>query len=188
MRQLRVEYWEKVRDIEPKNLVFIDEMGILLGLMRTHARAPKGSRAIDLRSVDRGKKITTIGAITIDSVLAVMTIDGSMNGDVFTVFIEQLLGPHLWPGAVVVMDNLSAHNLETITPVIEAVGAQVINLSPYSPDFNPIELWWAQLKSFLRRFRPTTPEAVDKLIALAINLINPHHFRNYFTNCCYCTS
>jgi transposase len=91
--------------------------------------------------------------------------------------------PNLWSGAVVVMDNLSAHKLDSIVPMIEAVGAKVICLSSYSPDFNPIELWWSQLKSFLRSFAPTTTEMVDKLISVALDLINPQHLRNWFANC-----
>ncbi|WP_442940757.1 transposase, partial [Nostoc sp.] len=91
-------------------------------------------------------------------------------------------------GAVVVMDNLSAHKLDSIVPMIEAVGAKVICLSSYSPDFNPIELWWSQLKSFLRSFAPTTTEIVDQLISVALDLINPQHLRNWFASCCYCTS
>jgi transposase len=86
------------------------------------------------------------------------------------------------------MDNLSAHKLDLIVPMIEAVGASVICLSPYSPDFNPIELWWSQLKSFLRSFTPTTTEMVDQLISVALDLINPQHLRNWFASCCYCTS
>ncbi|MFO5473297.1 MAG: transposase, partial [Dolichospermum sp.] len=76
------------------------------------------------------------------------------------------LVPQLWTGAVVIMDNLPAHKLASIKPMIESVGAKVICLSPYSPDFNPIELWWSQLKSFLRTFSPTTTEMVDKVTAL----------------------
>ena len=72
--------------------------------------------------------------------------------------------------------------------MIEAVGARVIYLSPYSPDFNPIELWWSQLKSFLRTFAPTTREMIDRIIAVALHLINPVHLKNWFTKCCYCTS
>jgi transposase len=86
------------------------------------------------------------------------------------------------------MDNLSAHQRDSIVPMIEAVGASVLNLSSYSPDFNPIELWWSQLKSFLRSFIPTTTEMVDKLISVALDLINPQHLRNWFASCCYCTS
>lgn len=117
-----------------------------------------------------------------------MTMNGSMDGIAFELFIEKFLVPQLWSGAVVVMDNLSAHKLDSIVPMIEAVGTKVICLSSYSPDFNPIELWWSQLKSFLRSFAPTTTEMVDKLISVALDLINPQHLRNWFANCCYCTS
>ena len=76
------------------------------------------------------------------------------------------------------MDNLPAHKVEAIVPLIEAVGAKVIYMSPYSPEFNPIEHWWSQLKAFLRQFSPTTSRMVDILIATAIDLINPVHLRN----------
>lgn len=72
-------------------------------------------------------------------------------------------------------------------PMIEAVGTKVICLCFYSPDFNPIELWWSQLKSFLRSFTPTTTEMVDKLISVALDLINPQHLRNWFASCCNCS-
>jgi transposase len=108
----------------------------------------------------------------------------------------KFLVPQLWPGAVVVMDNLSAHKRGSIVPMIEAVGASVLSLSSYSPDFNPYafggakpyELWWSQLKYFLRSFAPTTTQMVDKLISVALDLINPQHLRNWFASCCYCTS
>jgi len=80
-------------------------------------------------------------------------------------------------GAVVVMDNLPADKMASIAPMIEAVGASIINLSPYSPDFNPIELLWSQLKSFLRKFSPTTTKMIDTLIAGALDLINPQHLK-----------
>jgi transposase len=84
--------------------------------------------------------------------------------------------------------DIEPDNLVFIEPMIEAVGAKVICLSPYSPDFNPIELWWSQLKSFLRSFAPTSTEMVDTVISVALNLMNPQHLKNWFTNCCYCTS
>lgn len=166
----------------------MDETGILLGLARTHARSQKGTRAYSLNPFYRGAKVTVIGAISIKKVVALMTMNNSMDGKAFEVFIEKFLVPELWSGAVVVMDNLSAHKLDSIVPMIEAVGASVICLSPYSPDFNPIELWWSQLKSFLRMFSPTTTKMVDLIISVALDLINPQHLRNWFANCCYCTS
>jgi transposase len=185
---LRREYWEQVRDIKLENLVFLDEMGVLLGLSRTHARALPGHRAYDFKPFYRGSKVSVIGAITSSKSLAVMTIDNSMNADVFEVYIAQLLVPQLWLGAVVVMDNLPAHKVDVIAPLIEAVGAKVLYMSPYSPEFNPIEHWWSQLKAFLRQFSPNTSRVVDALIAIAMDLINPVHLRNWFAHCCYCPS
>ena len=168
VQKLRVEYWEKVKDLDPANLVFLDETGVLLGLARTHARSQQGTRVYELKPFYRGAKVTAIGAITINKVVALMIMNDSMDGKAFEVFIEKFLVPQLWPGAVVIMDNLSAHKLASITPMIEVVGASIICLSPYSPDFNPIELWWSQLKSFLRRFTPTTTKMVDTIIAVAL--------------------
>ncbi len=188
VQKLRVDYWEKVKDIDPVNLVFLDETGVMLGLARTHARSEKGTRVYDLKPFYRGSKVTAIGAISIKKIVALMTMDNSMDGKAFEVFVEKFLVPELWSGAVVIMDNLSAHKLASITTMIESVGAKIICLSPYSPDFNPIELWWSQLKSFLRSFSPTTTEMVDTIIAVALKLMNPQHLRNWFANCCYCTS
>ena len=171
-----------------KNLIFLDETGVLLGLSRTHARSQQGTRAYALAPFYRGAKVTVIGAISINKVVALMTMDNSMDSRAFKLFVQKFLVPQLWPGAVIVMDNLSSHKLDSIIPMIEAVGASVIFLSSYSPDFNPIELWWSQLKSFLRMFAPTTTIMVDRIISLAIQLIDPQHLRNWFANCCYCTS
>ena len=74
--------------------------------------------------------------------------------------------------------------MAAIEPLIQAVGASVINLSPYSPDFNPIEHWWSQLKAFLRQFSPPTATRVERLISTALDLVNPQHLRNWFANCC----
>jgi transposase len=188
VQRLRVEYWTQVKGIDLKDLVFLDEMGVLLGLMRTHARAVPGARAYDFKPFYRGSKVSVIGAISASKVLAVMTMDASMDAAAFKVYVSKCLVPQLWQGAVVVMDNLPAHKVEAITPLIEAVGAKVLYLSPYSPEFNPIEHWWSQLKAFLRQFAPTTAKMVDTLIATAIDLIDPKHFRNWFAHCCYCPS
>jgi hypothetical protein len=128
--KLRLEYWEKVKDIEPKNLVFLDEAGVLLGLRRTHARSERGTRAYAVKPFYRGKKVTVIGAISLQKVVALMTIDNSMDSQAFEVFIEKCLVPQLWLGAVVVMDNLPAHKLASIKPMIVVVAASILCLSP----------------------------------------------------------
>ena len=144
-----MEYWEKIKDIEPKNLVFLDETGIILGLSRTHARSQRGTRVYQKKAFYRGAKVTAMGAISMNKVLALMTMNDSMDGQAFTIFIQPFLGPQLWEGAVVVMDNLPAHKLASIKLMIESVGASIICLSPYSPDFNPIERKVVATKIFL---------------------------------------
>lgn len=177
-----------MQQVDPENLVFLDEMGVLLGLTRTYGRSLAGSRVDDLKPFYRGAKVTVVGAISLKQVVALMTLNGSMDSNAFEVFVQQCLVPQLWSGAVVVMDNLPAHSVTKIEPLLQAVGASLLNLSPYSPDFNPIELWWSQLKAFLRQFSPTTAYKVDVLLATALDLVNPTHLRNWFANCCYCIS
>jgi len=162
-------------------------MGVFLGLKLTHARSRYGSRVYDLQPFYRGAKVTFVGAISLKKIVELITLNGSMDGRAFEVVIEHFLVQNLWEGAVVVMDNLPAHKLGTIEPLIQATGASLLNLSPYSPDFNPIELWWSQLKSFLRQFSPSTTKMVDILLATALNLVNPKHLKNWFTSCCYCS-
>jgi hypothetical protein len=118
-----------------------------------------------------------LGFLKSTQILAVMTMDGSMDAAAFEVFVRECLVPRLWPGAVVTIDNLPAHKAEVIVPLIEAVGARVLFLSPYSPEFNPIEHWWS-----------TTPEILDILIRTALDLIVPEHLRNWFAHYCYCIS
>ena len=174
--------------MKTENLVFLDEMGVLLGSMRTRGRSQKGQRAYDIKPFYRGKRITVMGAMTQNSLLAIKTIDQGMNGQNFQQFLKEELAPNLWKGAVVVMDNLPAHKVDGVKQIIENVGARVIYLSPYSPEFNPIEHLWSQLKIFLRQFGPKTHKAVEQLLNIALMLSNPEHFRNWFAHCCYCTN
>jgi transposase len=90
--------------------------------------------------------------------------------------------------SVVGMDNLAAHKLKAIVPAIEAVGARVLYLSPYSPEFNPIEHWWSHLKAFIKSFSPSTRDRVDGLLATAMDWVDPRYLRNCFAHCCYCIS
>ena len=176
----RVDYWKTIKEVDGKNLVFLDETGILLGDNREKCPfCSHGTRVRELKPFYRGAKITLVGAITQDQVLALMTLDGSLDGAAFQVFIDHFLLPKLWQGAVVVMDKLAVHKMASVVTKIEAVGGSVVYLSAYSPDFNPIELWWSQLKSFLRSFAPTTSAMIDIILAAALDLINPQHLRNW---------
>ena len=184
----RIEYWKKIRDVAPKDLIFLDEMGVLLGIMRSRARSKKGERSYDIKPFYRGSRVTVIGAITNKKVIAMKTMKQSMNGEEFKKFVQEELVPKLWKGAVLVMDNLKAHKVEGVEKMIEAVGARVVYLSPYSPEFNPIEHLWWELKAWLRRFVPRSVQIVEKLLELGVKLCSSKQIENYFAHCCYCTS
>jgi transposase len=175
-----------MRDIAPEKLVFIDESGFWVGMSRAVARALKGKRVYQRRKFYRGKKLTVIGAIKQEEVLTTKIIEKSMKGDDFLEFVQVNLAPKLKPGDVVVMDNLNSHHREGVKEAIEAVGAKVEYLPVYSPEFNPIEMMWSQLKSFVRKFRTETMESLSKTIEIGVSLIHSEFLKNWFTKCCYC--
>jgi len=188
VQNLRFEYWEFVRNVKPEDLIFIDETGINLALVLTYARSVKGTRAYGERPYQRGQNVSLMGAIALRGFLGAMTVEGGTNGDVFRVFVEQILVPCLWPGAVVVMDNLSAHKVKGIQEIIEAAGAKVVYLSPYSPDFNPIENCWSKLKQYLRAVSAQTRDALETALTAGLEVISLKDIRNWFSHCCYCSS
>ena len=106
----RIEYWVKIREVEPENLIFLDEMGVVLGMMRQAARSKKGERSYDIKPFYRGSRVTVVGAISNKKVIAMNPIEKSINGEEFKKFVQEQLIPKLWKGAVLVMDNLKAHS------------------------------------------------------------------------------
>ena len=185
---MRVEYWLQVGKVKPENLVFIDEMGISLSLDRTHARAPQGQRAYDNKPYNPGERVSVIGALALKGFLDCMTLEGTTNSNVFQVFVEKILVKCLWTGAVVVMDNLSAHKAAIIESLITQAGAKLIYLSPYSPDFNPIENCWSKLKAYLRSVAARCRDSVETALVDAIDSLTLNDIENWFTHCCYCTT
>lgn len=155
---------------------------------RLYARALKGQRAYSHRPQNRGKNQTIIGAIALSGIIAALTFEGGTNGLTFQTFVEKLLLPNLWQGACVVMDNFSSHKVQGIESAIASVGAKLIYLPSYSPDFNPIEQFWSKVKDIIRSLAPRTKQALDKAITQAFTQISLKHIRHWFTYCCYCTS
>jgi transposase len=184
----RLEFWKKVREIPAENLVFIDESGVNLGLDRLFARSKKGTRARGKRPDCRGSNVSIIGAIALNGVLAQSHLIGSTDRLTFEAFVSQVLVPQLWPGAYVVMDNYSIHKGQQVQALIEAAGAKVIYLPPYSPEFNPIENYWSKLKSILRKISARTYESLVAAIKFALEQVSFQDIRHWFIHSCYCTS
>ncbi|MBW4429264.1 MAG: transposase [Nostoc desertorum CM1-VF14] len=114
-----------------------------------------------------------------------MTFTGGTNKSAFETYVNQVLVPNLWPGACVVMDNFSSHKVTGIREAIEAVGARLVYLSPYSPDFSPIENCWSKVKEFLRSQAARTYQQLDEAITNALNAVTKKDIIGWFTHCCY---
>lgn len=177
-----------IQEINLVNLVFVDETGVNLAMTRLYARALKGKRAKGKRPDKRGKNVTLVGAIALRGMVGAMTFPGGTDRFAFQTYVEQVLVPSLWEGACVVMDNLSSHKVAGIREAIEGAGAKLIYLSPYSPDFSPIEHCWSKIKEFLRATAARTYEALDEAIAAALNTLTPQDILGWFNHCGYSTS
>lgn len=126
-----------------------------------------------------------IGAMSTEGIVAMATIEAATNGAVFLAFLDQILIPVLKKGDILVWDNLGAHKLQAVRERLAAIGVRVVFLPPYSPDLNPIELFWAWLKAVIRRERPRTSARLDRCIANAMDALPPKFCRNWFRECGY---
>ena len=168
--------------------MFLDETSVNLAMVSRYARSLRGRRADAQQPKGRGQNLTLLGAMSLKAgFLEGLCFTGGTTGDVFLWFLETRLCPVLWPGAVVVMDNLPAHKVDGVRQALEAVGARLLYLSPYSPDFNPIENLWSKLKGYLRAVEARTAEALHEAITQGLQLITLQDVRHWFTHCCYCT-
>lgn len=187
VQRLRKEYWDEVRDIRVADLVFIDESGINLGLIRLFAWAIRGRRAYGAQP-KRGKNVSIVAGLSMAGVVASAVVLGAFDSLSFESFVATRLIPNLWPGACVVMDNCSIHTGEEIRHLIEAAGARLIYLPPYSPDFSPIENFWSKVKDILKTLGARTYQVLAEAIEIAFSEASETDIKNWFTHCCYCTA
>jgi transposase len=149
-----------------------------MGGRRIHEATPGG----------HWKIMTILGAMSMDGMIATMTIEEATDADIFLAFVQQVLCPVLKAGDLVVMDNLSSHKVPAVRRSLENAGAQLLYLPPYSPDLNPIEKAWAKLKQLLRAAQARSKEALEEAIADALKLITPENAKAWFRLCCQSTA
>ncbi len=154
-------------------------------MTREYARAPRGERAHGSVPRNAGTVTTMIGALDVNGVRAMMTVEGATDEEVFAAFVQRVLARKLRPGDIVILDNVGAHRTQHVRTLIEATGASVLYLPPYSPDLNPIELCLSKLKAFLREFAARTREALDEAIRRAMDLLDAHDTAAWFRHCGY---
>ena len=171
--------------VAPENLVFVDESGANLSFCRLWARSPRGLRAFGATPRNWGENVSILSALSLRGTLASMHVAGSTDGEVFLSYVRQVLVPELWPGAVVVMDNLSSHKVAGVEEAIQSAGACLRYLPPYSPDLNPIEQAWSKLKGHLRTVAARTYPKLARAIATGLQLITSEDALGYFRHSGY---
>ena len=165
--------------------MFVDETGAKTDMAGRYGWGPRGERVVEPVPHGRWKTTTLLHAIDLDGTRAAMITDGPTTAAVFETFVDWLLAPTLRPGDVVVLDNLGSHKSAKAVRRIEAAGARVRYLPPYSPDMNPIEKVFAKVKGFLRFAAARTRAALWDAIAYALDTITPDDCRNVFRSCGY---
>ena len=176
---------EKAGHIDPAQFVFVDESGVTTEMTRRYGRALHGARVDEGVPAGHWRTLTVLGAVSLSGWVAVMSMEAATDGDVFLAYLKDVLCPQLKPGQLVVMDNLGAHKVDGVRELIEQTGASLCYLPPYSPDFNPIEKCWAQMKQKLRALKARSVITLQQALGEALATLTPQNAANYFRHCGY---
>src|SRR3954465_3969612 len=179
----RWRVWQRYMDGE--RFVFIDETAATTAMTRLSGWGPRGERLVDAAPAGHWKTTTVVAGLRSTGVVAPLVLDGPMTGTVFRTYVEQVLAPALEPGDIVAMDNLAVHKVAGVKEAIRAAGASVLYLPSYSPDFNPIEQFFAKLKALLRKAAARTQNALWETIGTSLDDFTPAECQNYIVNSGY---
>ena len=174
--------------LDAKRLVFVDETGTSTKMVRTHGRCRRGQRLIGKAPWGHWKTTTFTAGLRCDGLVAPFVLEGPMNGEAFLIYVETVLAPSLSDGDIVVIDNLSAHKVAGVRALIEARGAILLYLPPYSPDLNPIEMAFAKLKALLRKAAARTRDSLWDAIADVISAFTKDECANYLAHAGYAST
>jgi len=172
-------------ELDPARLVFIDETGTSTAMARLRGRAKRGHRVVGRVPWGHWKTMTFVAGLRQGAITAPFVIDCAMTRAIFLEYLRQCLIPTLSPGDIVVMDNLPAHKGAAVRQIIEAAGAELRYLPPYSPDFNPIEQAFAKLKAHLRKAQERSLDTLWPRIGKLLDLFRPTECANFFVNAGY---
>lgn len=185
MKRKRTAFKKQVAPLEVERFKFLDESSVNLSLTRRYGRAAPDQRVVDSTPQPSGPQTTTLAVVGLAGISAPLVLPGALNGNSFYGYVEQCVVPTLQPGDVLFMDNLSAHKVTGIAALIEACGARLIYLPPYSPDLNPIELAWSKVKTILRRLKARTFPDLIEALQQALLAITPQDVQGWFAHCGY---
>ena len=171
--------------VDPERLVFVDECSTNVRLVPLRARAPRGDRAYGKAPRNWKENVTLISSITSVGLGPSMSIEGSADGEAFSLYVERFLCPSLKQGQIVVMDNLQVHKMKKVRKLIEDWGCSLVFLPPYSPDFNPIEEAFSKIKTILRKAKSRSVEALFEATGRALSAVTEQDARGFFAHSGY---
>jgi transposase len=175
-------------DIPAERLVFLDESGVTTKMARTHARAPRGQRAYGSIPLGSWQRLTVLGALACEGLVATMSIEASPSTSVLLAYLEQVLVPKLLqvkPDAILMMDNLRPHRAREVRDLLDQAGIRLMYLPRYSPEFNPIEQAWAKVKERLKAKAARSLEALEAELKPALDTITAQDARGWFRHAGY---
>jgi len=185
VKAAREEWFDQFEAVRVNQLVFLDEFGATTTMQRTHGRAAPGERVVTKVPHGHWKMISSIAAMNVDGIVASCSFDGATDTELFVTFVREALVPVLKPKQVLVLDNLPAHKSPQVDRLVEATGARVLRLPPYSPDLNPIEMAISKVKTVLRKFARRSVDGLFAGIGEALGSIRPTDALNYIAHCGY---
>ena len=185
MQQARHQWQAQQASLNPSRLVFLDETSASTQMTRRYGWSVKGQRCVSAAPHGHWKTTTFLAGLRQHGLTAPLVVDGPMDGPTFLAYIQDFLCPTLKPGDIVIADNLSSHKVAGVREAIEAMGAELRYLPPYSPDLNPIEKLFAKLKTLLRKAEVRTVDALWDYIGTLIDAFSAAECSNYFTSCGY---
>ena len=177
---MRGAYARELKRVRSGRRVYVDETGTTLGMTRLRGRSPPGQRVIDVAPQNHWQMTTLVGALRRDGPTAALAFDGATDGPAFESFVRQTLCPTLRHGDLVVMDRLAAHRSPAVRELIEAAGARLLYLPPYSPDLSPIEEMWSKVKQHLRSAAARTPDELIAAMGDALSAVTASDAHGYF--------
>jgi len=185
VKRKRRSFRRRVRRIEPGRLKFIDESGANTAMARTHAWSPRGERAVG-SAPGKWESFTVIAALGLDGVSAPLVLPGSIDAAAFDSYVEDVLAPGLRPGDVVLWDNLPTHQGRAAAAAVRGAGARLMFLSPYSPDYTPIERLWSKVKAYLRRVAARSKDSLYSALGEAPETVTARDIIGWFEHAGLC--
>jgi transposase len=184
----REAFCQQMSTLPVERLVFLDESGVTTKMARTHARAPRGQRAYGSIPLGSWQRLTVLGALACEGLIATMSIEAATSTVVLRAYLEQVLVPKLRqvkPDAILVMDNLRPHHATEVRELLARAGIGLLYLPRYSPEFNPIEQAWAKMKERLKDKAARTLEALEAELKPALDTITAQDARGWIRHAGY---